>query len=72
MSSLESSLAADEVEEAPLLSSADGEVMGHPAAPPELEGPAWYTPKRLLLLFCCMQLLVYMDRGCALRTPSFT
>ena len=63
MTSLESSLAADEVEEAPLLSSAEGGDMGQQTSPPELEGPAWYTPKRLLVLFCCMQLLVYMDRG---------
>lgn len=25
--------------------------------------PAWFTPGRLLALFCSMQLLVYMDRG---------
>ena len=69
MTSLDSSLALDEVEEAPLLST-EGEEMGHQAAPPALDLPAWYTPKRLLVLFCCMQLLVYMDRGCAARrTP---
>jgi hypothetical protein len=25
--------------------------------------PAWFTPQRLLFLFCCMSLLVYLDRG---------
>ena len=30
---------------------------------PDDAPPAWYTPQRLLLLFCSMQLLVYMDRG---------
>lgn len=41
--------------EAPLLSPAEG------GAPPQM--PKWYTPKRLLALFCVMQYMVYMDRG---------
>lgn len=27
------------------------------------QSPAWFTPERLLFLFCCMSLLVYLDRG---------
>ena len=57
MSSLEHGV-EKEVEEAPLLASE-----GDGPAPPPPDLPAWYTPKRLLLLFCCIQLLVYMDRG---------
>ena len=30
--------------------------------------PGWFTPMRLLLLFCIMQFLVYCDRG--VRSPS--
>lgn len=29
--------------------------------------PEWYTPRRILLLFTCLQLLVFMDRG--VRVP---
>jgi hypothetical protein len=64
-----SALAHGEEEHAPLLLvSQDNELLQarepteHATADvPAL--PAWYTPKRLLVLFCCMQLLVYMDRG---------
>ena len=42
---------------APLLSPAEGGGT-HP-----MPMPRWYTPKRLLLLFCLMQYMVYMDRG---------
>lgn len=31
------------------------------------EHPAWYTPRRLLALFCMMQFLVYADRGVRVR-----
>ena len=41
---------------APLLSPAEG-------GAPMPAMPRWYTPKRLLCLFCCMQYMVYMDRG---------
>ncbi len=36
-----------------------------------MPGPqaAWFTPERLLFLFCCMSLLVYVDRG-ACRLPG--
>ena len=40
---------------APLLNPAEG--VAHPPM------PRWYTPKRLLCLFCLMQYMVYMDRG---------
>ena len=49
-----------EAGDAPLLSPAEGGGT-HPM-------PRWYTPKRLLLLFCLMQYMVYMDRG--VRTRS--
>jgi hypothetical protein len=57
-----------EAGDAPLLSPAEG---GGAHAQPQM--PRWYTPKRLLLLFCLMQYMVYMDRGvraCS-RGPAF-
>ena len=45
---------AEAADDAPLLSPAEG--ASHPM-------PRWYTPKRLLALFCVMQYMVYMDRG---------
>ena len=30
------------------------------------QAPAWFTPERLLFLFCCMSLLVYLDRGASM------
>jgi len=51
--------AADD-SEAPLLSPAEG-------AAQTAQLPRWYTPKRLLALFCVMQFMVYMDRG--VRAP---
>ena len=54
---------------APLLSPAEGGG-AHPAM------PRWYTPKRLLALFCFMQYMVYMDRGvrrsCSRRGARFS
>lgn len=32
--------------------------MGIPTAPPK-----WFTPARLLAIFCCTNLMVYLDRG---------
>lgn len=32
-------------------------------APRGLQQPAWFTPTRLLVLFCCINLLNYLDRG---------
>lgn len=51
--------AADD-SEAPLLSATEG-------AAQTAQLPRWYTPKRLLALFCVMQFMVYMDRG--VRAP---
>lgn len=33
-------------------------------------GPKWFTPGRLLLIFCLTNLVVYLDRG-KLRSPVF-
>jgi hypothetical protein len=43
---------------APLLGDAPDSQQPHTPPPPR-----WYTPKRLLLLFCAMQFMVYADRG---------
>ena len=41
---------------------AGGASAGEEAMAPVAQ-PRWYTPKRLLCLFCVMQFMVYMDRG---------
>lgn len=48
---------------------AGGASAGEEAALPPLAQPRWYTPKRLLCLFCVMQFMVYMDRGVRLGAP---
>ena len=35
----------------------------HGEAQPRSEQPEWFTPGRLLALFCGISLLVYLDRG---------
>ncbi|KAB2630320.1 sphingolipid transporter spinster-like protein 2 [Pyrus ussuriensis x Pyrus communis] len=38
-------------------------IIASTAAPAALAAPSWFTPKRLLVIFCLINLLNYVDRG---------
>lgn len=38
----------------------------------DVENKGWFTPARLLWLFCAMNMLVYMDRGALEYSSAIT
>ncbi|XP_042406712.1 probable sphingolipid transporter spinster homolog 2 [Zingiber officinale] len=62
-SSVPHSSSSSEPEKAEMTISLPEEADGNPDLPPPDQNPSWFTPKRLLVIFCIINMLNYVDRG---------